>query len=356
MEKGKGYFTKGKKERRANLACIWRIRTKMAALLMLMLFSLSLPAVGLAQSVTWRLHGDQAVTFWWSEELQKFADEVTQATKGEVKLEFYPSSSLGVKAKDILAPVGSGAIEMAEFVASYVAGEAPYLTIFGLPMIAANVEEGRKIMDATRAKIESKLAEDYDLKLLASLSSSPLQLYLGKNPFKNIESFRGLRIRTLGVDQEFFIRSLGATPVNVPIGDMPTAVATNQVDGAIAGTQYFVLQKFAQYGPNILAWNAILGPGYLVVGQKKWQSISPAAREAILKVSKSFEARVWARAATLEDSMQKQAEGDGFKILHLTPADRADLVAKAEPAWRNWAKRAGQLGQELLKIAMKTSK
>ena len=311
-------------------------------------------ALGQQAQVTWKLHGDQAAGFWWSEELTRFAKAVEGRTNGRMKLEFYPSASLGVAPQAILAPVRAGSIEIAEFVASYVSSEAPHLTVLGLPMIATSVDHGLRIMNAVRGDIEADLAQRHELVLLATLSSSPLQLFLAKNEFRNMESLKGLRIRTLGPDQEFFVRALGATPVNVPIADMVSSVATSRVDGVIAGTQYFVTQKLSQYGPNLLAWNAILGPGFLVVGKAKWQSLPAELQQAVMGAAREFEQQVWKRAESLEAEMQAQAAAQGFRIVRLSESDRSALVAKAREAWTGWAQRGGSLSKRLLDAATST--
>ena len=313
------------------------------------------PAVWAQQApITWKLHGDQAASFWWSEELVRFAKSVEGRTNGRLKLEFYPSASLGVAPQAILAPVRAGSIEIAEFVASYVSSEAPSLTVLGLPMIAASVQHGMRIMNVIRGDLEADLAQKHDLVLLATLTSSPLQLFLAKNEFRNIDSLKGLRIRTLGPDQELFIRALGATPVNVPIAEMVSSVSTNRVDGVIAGTQYFVTQKLFQYGPNLLAWNAILGPGYLVVGKAKWQSLPADLQQAVMAAAREFEQQVWRRAESLETEMQTQAAAQGFKIVRLSDADRSTLVGKARDSWAGWAQRSGPLSKRLMDAATST--
>lgn len=337
-----GWNAMGARARRTGIA--------LAGALTLATLGLTAPAVA-QQPVTWKVHGDQAATFWWSEELTKFAANVGQATKGGLKLEFYPSSALGVAPASILAPVRAGAIEMAEFVASYVANEAPYLTVVGLPMIASTPEHGYRITQAIRGDLEKELADKYDLVLLATLSSSPLQLFLGKAEWRGVDSLKGLRIRTLGPDQEFFVRSLGGVPVAVPIAELVSSVATNRVDGVIAGTQYIVSQKLNEYGPNLLAWNAILGPGFLVTGRSKWATLSPEMQQAVLKTARDFERHIWTRAETLEKEMQTQAAAQGFKVLTLSDADRTALVAKAKEAWAGWAQRSGALSRRLLDVA-----
>lgn len=309
------------------------------------------PSLAQQSPVTWKLHGDQTATFWWSEELASFTKAVEQSTKGSVKLEFYPASALGVAPASILAPVRAGSIEMAEFVASYVANEAPYLTTVGLPMIASSVEHGYRITSAIRPEIAKELAQKYEVVLLATLSSTPLQLFLGKKEFRGIDSLKGLRIRTLGPDQEFFVRSLGSTPVAVSIADLVSSVATNRVDGVIAGTQYIVSQKLSEYGPNLLAWNAVLGPGFLVASQRKWGALTAEQRNGIMEAAKTFEQTVWRRADTFEKEMQEKATASGMTVVRLSEADRKTLVAKAKEAWAGWAQRSGPLARKFLDVA-----
>src|ERR1700749_1739185 len=110
----------------------------------------SVGALAQQSQVEWKLNGDQSIGFWWNDELDAFAKSIGAASNGKMKVDFYPASSLGVAPSNILTRVRGGVIDMAAFVASYVAGEAPYLTVAGLPMIASSNAHCRRITQAVR--------------------------------------------------------------------------------------------------------------------------------------------------------------------------------------------------------------
>jgi TRAP-type C4-dicarboxylate transport system substrate-binding protein len=332
----------------------FRIRSAFAASLM----SLLVAGASLAPSATptiaqdsvrWRLNGDQAVNFWWNPELTTFVEEIKTNTNGTLDIEFFPASSLGITPQGILAPLRSGTVEMAEFVASYVAGEAPILTLLGLPMIAGTVDAGYEKAKRTLPEVSAMMNDRYGVKVLASLSSTPLQLFLGKIKYTGVDSLKGLRIRTLGQDQEAFISSLGAIPVTVPLAEIATALSTNRIDAVIAGSQYLVAQNFKEFGPNIVAWNAMLAPGYVAVNNAKWRSLTPEQQAVVEKAAANLQGRIWAKAASLEAEVQASAEG--YNFIELSAADRSVMTDKASDAWAKWVKRGGEKAANLLNTA-----
>ena len=303
-----------------------------------------------AQTVDWRLHADQPATFWWTTALERFAGNVSEASGGDIEISVFPSSSLGVPADAILDPVANGNIELAEFVASYVAGEAPYLTVVGLPMIAASAPEAREIANELRPAQEQLLSERYGLRILATLASTPLQLYLGNRDFEGVESLSGLRIRTLGPDQDQFVESLEAFPTNIPVGELSTAMASNQVDGIIAGIPLIMTQNLVDFGPNIVVWDAIQSPGFLVVGESRWNELDADQQAALIEQAQAFEDEVWRDAETQEAQYRIEAEAQGYTIVPISDEDRELLISGAQNVWGAWAERNGTESASLLDL------
>ena len=329
-------------------------RYLMTAVAVIALISASFTPVMAQTKIAWKLNGDQQATFWWSQELDTLTKDITAASKGKFELTFYPASSLGIAPADVLAPLSAGKIEMAEFVASYVGAEAPYLAVLGLPMVTGSAADLKKKAQAIKPEMERKLAQDYDLKLLGTLISTPLQLFLGKKEYRGVASLKNMRIRTQGPDQELFVKSLGATAVQMPIGDLVTATATNRIDGSISGTQYYLSQQYQQFGANLVAWNALYGQGFLAVSKKKWNELDPELQQVIEKSAKAFEDRVWARSATLEAEVQQQAIAAGFKIIHPTESDMKAISDLATASWKSWADRNGPVAKHFLEVVLGT--
>jgi TRAP-type C4-dicarboxylate transport system substrate-binding protein len=157
------------------------------------------------------------------------------------------------------------------------------------------------------------------LKVLAVQGGSLPGLIMRDRPVRSLQELKGLRIR---VPTELLnvMRDLGADPVNMPMGDVYSALAKGVIDGVIAPTDTFRalhLAEVAKYYTRIRVWRGAYPAR--TMGMKRWNSLTQAQRDVL-------EAGIPVWEAALADE-NRRALDEGWKF-----AEKAGVIASDLPA------------------------
>jgi TRAP-type C4-dicarboxylate transport system substrate-binding protein len=146
------------------------------------------------------------------------------------------------------------------------------------------------------------------LQILAVQGGSLPGIVTRERPITSLDDLRGLRIR---VPAELLnvMRDLGADPVNMPMGDVYSALAKGIIDGVVAPTDTFralYLAEVARYYTPL----AVPRGAYpaRAIGRERWLELS-AAERAVLEASMP----IW-EAALAEENRRALAEGWQFAL------------------------------------------
>jgi TRAP-type C4-dicarboxylate transport system substrate-binding protein len=141
------------------------------------------------------------------------------------------------------------------------------------------------------------------LEVLAVQGGSLPGIITREKPIHALSDLRGLRIR---VPTELLpvLRELGADPINVPMGEVYSALAKGVIDGVVAPTDTFRALHLAEVAKYYASLRIPRGAyPARAMGGRRWRSLSEAHR-AVLRESVS----VW-EAALAEENMKALDEG-----------------------------------------------
>jgi TRAP-type C4-dicarboxylate transport system substrate-binding protein len=161
------------------------------------------------------------------------------------------------------------------------------------------------------------------LKILAVQGGSLPGIVTSGRPIASLDDLRGLRIR---VPAELLnvMRELGADPVNMPMGDVYSALAKGIIDAVVAPTDTFRALHLAEvaryYTPLAVPRGAYPARA---IGSERWQQLT-AGQRAVLEAS----IPVW-EAALAEENRRALEEGweyalaEGIVEVAISAADQA---------------------------------
>ncbi len=191
---------------------------------------------------------------------EKWAERVYERTDGELEIQVYHSSQLGVE-EDILEQLRQGVpvgwnTDSARL-GNYVSG----IAVLNAPYFVNSIEDVKKLNKCpTIQKWEEELAEEYGFKVISFNWVQGFRHFMTNEPIKEPADLKGLRIRTppAPIWQES-VRALGATPTAMNFGDIYTGIQQGAVDGAelvydniTAGNLYEVLDYVNETGHFLL--------------------------------------------------------------------------------------------------------
>ena len=230
--------------------------------------------------------------------LTRFAEKVSAATKGEVKIEVYPSSQLGDTA-DVLEQAKSGANVGVIIDTGMLANYVPDMAIYTGPYIFDSVKNARKFIETDTFKAwDTKLAT-FGLRDLGCNWYQGARNFLTNTEVRIPADLKGIRVRTMGskVAQES-MKAMGATPTSLAWSEAYSGLQSKVIDSveaqttAVYGSSLFEVTKY-----NIKTEHFLLYTG-LVISEKWFQGL-PVAYQKIL-VDSAIEAGDFATDLTLQ--------------------------------------------------------
>jgi TRAP-type C4-dicarboxylate transport system substrate-binding protein len=220
--------------------------------------------------------------------LQPWADAIQNESNGRIKIELYPSMSLGGAPPQLFRQVADGVVDIVWTVNGYSPGLFPRSEIFELPTIFTNDVVAVNL--AMRDLFESHLAEEYqDVHVLFMHVHAGQGLHMANALVRTPDDVKGKKLRVPGPTGNAIVEAMGATPVTMPVPDLPQALTTNAVDGALIPWEIIPalqLQESTKYqieGPD----NHRFGTTTFQVSMNKarWESLPPDLQEIFTKHS-----------------------------------------------------------------------
>ena len=252
--------------------------------------------------------------------LRPWADAVTKATDGRVKVQIPPSS---VAAPDQLwNSVRSGVVDGAYLYNGLLTNQLKLMHMPQLPFLGPSANANSVALWRTYDKY-FKAADEYkSVHLLGVMVMPSGILYSLKGPIESEHDLQGVKVWALpGVPAKMM--AMAKAGVNAtPAARMSEIVAGGMVDVMVGNPDmYSDTFKVMRY-----AKSATMVPGgfstpswSLVLNRPKWESISPADREIITKLSGEALAERAAAFDNVEAAAHAAAVQSGVKYLSASP-------------------------------------
>ena len=174
------------------------------------------------------------------------------------------------------------------------------------------------------AQFESEMA---GLKVLAVQGGNLPGLVTRDKPVETLDDLRGMRIR---VPAELLnvMRDLGADPVNMPMGEVYSALAKGIIDGVVAPTDTFQALHLAEVALYYLPL-AVPRGAYpaRAMGLARWQQLSGSQRNVLERAIPVWEAALAEENRRALDEGWQYAQQEGVVEISLLPEDQVRFDA-----------------------------
>src|SRR5450830_953353 len=284
---------------------------------------------------------------------ERFKELAEKATKGRVKVEVYPNSTL-YKDKEELEALQLGAVQMlAPSNSKFGPIGIKDFEVFDLPFLLPNLASLRKV---TEGPIGKKMLTLLDAKGMVGLA-------YWDNGFKQMSANKPLHVPADYKGQKFRIQSskvleaqfrlLGATPQVMAFSEVYQALQTGVVDGQENTPSNMYTQKMDE----VQKFTTLTNHGYIgyvvVVNKKFWDGLPADIRGQLTKAMDESTAFANTRSAQENDealaAMKKNAK---TTFIVPTAAEMAELQKAMQPLYQDMASRVGkQLIDDVRKTA-----
>jgi len=273
--------------------------------------------------------------------LVPWAQDVEKASGGKVKIEVFPSMSLGGKPPELINQVRDGVVDIVWTVNGYTAGLFPRSEVFELPFVHTNSATATNL--AMRDMYNNgAISDEYSsVKVMFLHVHAGQAIHMAEKEVHTPDDLTGLKMRIPTRTGAWIIEALGAAPVAMPVPALPQALSKKVVDGAFIPWEIIPplkLQDVTKY--QIEGANRVrFGTTTFQVSMNKntWAKLPPDVQKAF--DANNGEARVRAVGKVWTDSEDfgiSVATKAGNKHIVLTDAQLGQFKTKLEPVVQRW--------------------
>jgi TRAP-type C4-dicarboxylate transport system substrate-binding protein len=192
--------------------------------------------------------------------------------------------------------------------------------------------------------------EIHGLHVLAVQGGNFLGVITRSRPVTKLGDLRGLRLRAPSENLDV-LRALGADPVNMPMGEVYSALAKGVIDGVVAPADTLKSLHFAEVAPHYSALRFSRGAyPARAISEERWQTL-PADLRAVMTKGQA----VWESALTRELT-KAEADGIAFGKSHgvsftqVSPQDQQAFDALYNRNGLNAARQLARFGTDATPI------
>jgi len=333
------------------------MRSVVTTLLAIALAAGAAPA--LAQEVTLKVHhfiGPNAPT--QTVLIEPWAKRVEEQSDGRIKVEIYPSMTLGGKPPQLISQLRDGVVDIVWTVTSYTPGQFPRTEVFELPFVHHGDAVATNL--AIQDLYDEWLAEEYqDVHPILIHVHAGNALHTVDQPVHEPGDLTGLKIRTPSRTGSFVLEALGAVPVGMPVPELPQALSKKVVDGTTIPFEISLplkIHELVEYDMEFEDGDR-LGTAVFLFGMNKARYDSlPDDLKAVIDQNSgaNLAAEIGEAWMEVEKPGLQAAIDAGNEIIYWPVADKPKWQAAVQPAIDRWVTEvtaAGIDGQALLDAA-----
>ena len=264
--------------------------------------------------------GDQhAMSQWlirWSELLEK-------GSGGRLTVKRFPSAQMGpTPAHYDFARTGQA--DVSWFLHGGTPGRFPLTEIINLPFMVGSSEIGTKVLNDSELRAKYLDAEHKGIKVLMLFTHQPGGPHTTRKAIRNLDDFKGLRLRFASPTVRDLVAALGATPVGVPPTEIAEQLSKGTIDGAFmdyGGVGIaFKLGGTIKYSTELYVYVTSFGLG---MNEDFWAKLPPDLKKLVTDTVTGKEAEVGQAWDGLDVPGKKAVIDGGGEAIKFSAAENA---------------------------------
>lgn len=290
--------------------------------------------------------------------LMPWAKTLADESDGKLTVEIFPAMQLGGKPPQLYDQAVNGVVDIVWTLPGNTPGRFPSTEVFELPFVAAQ-----------KASVNAPACEEYsqahvvpgvtDTKILCFWAHDHGLIH-SNTEIRTKEDLAGLKLRNPTRLAGEALGALGATPVGMPIPQIPEALAQRAIDGCVVPWEVvpsLKIDELTSYHLEIPGTPTLYtATFFLAMNKARYEGLAPELREILDRNSglafANAAGEMWDRVGA--EVRAKVEAGGKNKVTTISEEERARWVEATAPVRDTWVadmKAKGLDGEALLKAA-----
>ena len=284
-----------------------------------------------------------------------FAAEVEKRSKGSLKFEIYPGSSL-MKTNAQFSSMRKGALDLSLVPLSYAGGEVPEVNIGLMPGLVTSYDQGYGWKNAEVGKELNRILLEKGIVVVSWVWQAGGVASRSK-PIIDPDDAKGMKVRGGSREMDLILKAAGAAVVSLPSNEIYAAMQTGAMDAALTSSTSLISFRLEEVSKALTTGRAgaywfMFEP--LMMSKAIFDKLTKEQQTTIMTVGAEMEAFA-RKSAQLDDSLVAAVyQKAGAKVADLNPAalKKWQSIARTT-AWKDYGEKNENCAK-LLKLAEKT--
>ncbi|HEU5283560.1 MAG TPA: TRAP transporter substrate-binding protein [Burkholderiales bacterium] len=287
--------------------------------------------------------------------IQPWCDKINKESNDRLKCQIFPAMQLGGTPPQLFDQVRDGVVDIAWTVPTYSAGRFSKSEVFELPFMAHTAKAGSQ---ALWQYVQKNALDEFKgtRPILMHVHDGSLFHFTSK-PVKTLEDLRGLKVRAATRINARMLAALGATPVQMPLTQVPEALSKGVIDGAMVpweGVPAIKLHEIVKYHldtpPAAPRFSSTIF--VMAINPARYDSLPPDLKKVIDNNS-GLAMSAWAGEKGWDAAVEphrKLARDRGNTFFTLSDQELARWMKASENVDDNWVKEVSAKGADGRKL------
>ena len=298
------------------------------------------PGAARAQEVTLRLHHFlPAVSNVHRFFIQPWVQKVQAESNNRIRIQVFPAMQLGGAPPQLFDQARDGVADIIWTLPGSTPGRFPRIEVFELPFVAHR--RAAVNVRAVQELYERRMRDDFKEVHILTAWGHDAGLIHSRREVRRMEDLNGLKLRFPTRQTGEALKALGASPVGMPVPQIPEALTQGVIDGAVVPWEVVPsirLHEMVKNHTEITGSPTLyIATFVLAMNKPKYEGL-PADLRAVIdansgQVAAQMAARPWDEEGPKVEAMVRKR---GNQIIELPEEERNRWQRQTAPVIENW--------------------
>ncbi len=289
--------------------------------------------------------------------IQPWAERLETQSDGRIAVEIFPSMSMGGKPPELYRQVRDGFADVVWTLPGYTPGVFPRSEVFELPTVHRG---SARATNLAIQEIWPMVAPDFtDVHPILLHVHAGNALHMRETRVTSVDDVQDLKLRTPSRSGAWMIEAWGAEPVGMPVPELPQALSTGVVDGALVPFEVVPplnLQEMTEYSIEGADGSRFGAAVFLFAMNRDRYEALPDDLKAVIDANSGAAiaeemGRVWDEVEAVGKKLQRDSGGEIVGLDAAAKAGFDERSAEVVERWVGEAEAAGLDGDALVEAA-----
>ena len=281
-----------------------------------------------------------------------FAEDVTKATGGKLKITVFAAGELPYKAADVVKAVAGNQVQMGDVAVGFAAGDVPEINVLALPFLCTSYDQFDKALPAVQVVANDVLKKRFGIDVAIHWTMPPQNLWVNK-PVNSIDDLKGMKVRVWNPEQVDMMRALGGSAVSITSAEVVPALERRIIDGAITSALSASDLRAYEIVKTGYMLNMTMGHQVTMVNSAELAKLPADLRRTFLAKAAEWGPKYRKMSEEGDQAARDNLRANKVTLIEPSPADRTKAQQLMRASWDQWAQKHGASGRSLVDGAVK---